>query len=71
MKDNARIVIRVRPLLKFEDEPAWITTSTSIKCMHSKTVKSKINKSIFNISDAELENYNYNFDRVVDNAASS
>ena len=54
MKDNTRVIIRLRPLLQFEDEPAWITTNSSIKCMHSKAVKSKLTKSLHALNDSEF-----------------
>lgn len=47
----------MRPILQFEDEPAWIINHNTIKCMHSKSVKEKISKSMHAFNESEFENY--------------
>jgi hypothetical protein len=40
------VFVRIRPLLKHEDEPAWIISNNNVSCLQSKSVRDKVNRFV-------------------------
>ena len=63
MEDKIKVIVRARPLLHFEDEPAWNLSDSNIHCLHTKKIRDTLFKSYQTLKDQEdhIQAHNYNF----------
>lgn len=44
--NNLQVILRVRPLLHFEDEPAWHVRGKHVACLQTQAVREKVNRFV-------------------------
>jgi len=72
MADNIRVIVRVRPLLKFEDEPAWMTKDNSIMSLQGSNKSNRNHKDTISANKSEKDvDYSFNFESIVTESITS